>query len=104
MHLDADLRPAGRQKKVAALIALVGLALAALGSAAVSGPAANAGALRLTPAEYLGFGLLAGGVTCVLVGLVVWLHAAVVARAAARTAQAQPVNHWRAPPTPSHWH
>jgi hypothetical protein len=100
MHLHAGLPPVGRQKKVASLMVVVGLAFAALGSAAVSGPTADAGAARFTPAEYLGFGLLACGVTCVLVGLVVWLHAAVVARAAAQQDHAQPVNRWRGPLAP----
>src|SRR5207249_8579224 len=100
MHLSAAWVPAGRQKKVAALIVLVGLALAALGSAAVSGPAVNAGPVRPSPAEVLGFGLLACGTACALVGLAVWVHAAVVARAAARGADGHPVNHWRGPPAP----
>ena len=102
MHLSAGWMPAGRQKKCAAFIAIVGLSLAALGSAAVSGPAANAGAVRLSTAEYVGFGLLAGGIAVVLVGLAVWLHAAVKARAVLPV-DTHPVNHWRGPPSPSKW-
>jgi hypothetical protein len=100
MHLSAGWKPVGRQRKVAAVIALVGLALAALGSAAVSGPADNAGAVKLSPAEALGYGLLAAGAVGVLVGLVVWAHAAITTRAAARSEAAHPVNHWRGPLAP----
>ena len=49
MHLSAGWGPAARPKKVAALIAAVGLAFAALGSSAVSGPAANGGPVGLSP-------------------------------------------------------
>jgi hypothetical protein len=100
MHLSAGRMPVGRQKKVAALIALVGLALAALGSAAVSGPADNVGPVRMSPAEVLGVGLLAAGVSSVLVGLAVWVHAAVAARTSARQADVHLVNHWRGPLAP----
>jgi cation transporter-like permease len=100
MHLSAGWMPAGRQKKVAALIVAVGLALAALGSVAVSGPAANAGPVHMSPAEILGAGLLAGGCTGVLVGLAVWVHAAVMARWAVKQDDRHPVNHWRGPLTP----
>ena len=98
MHLTAGPVPATRQRKVAAFIALVGLALAALGSAAVSGPADNVGAVRVSPAEVLGYSLLAAGTVCVIVALVVWIHAVVTARAA--RAHEERVNHWRGPLAP----
>lgn len=97
MLLSAGRKPVGRQRKVAAFIALVGLGLAALGSAAVSGPADNAGAVHLSPAEVLGYGLLAAGAACVLIGFVVWVHAVVTARATARWEETHAVNHWRGP-------
>jgi len=97
MHLSADPVPATRQRKVATVIAVVGLALAALGSAAVSGPADNAGAFRLSPGEVFGVGLLAAGTVCVLIGLAVWVHGRVTARSAGDEAR---VNHWRGPLAP----
>src|SRR3954452_23577927 len=97
MHLSAGWKPVGRQRKVATVIAVVGLALAALGSAAVSGPADNAGAVRLSPGEVFGVGLLAAGTVCVLIGLAVWIHARVTNRAAQDDAR---VNHWRGPLAP----
>jgi hypothetical protein len=100
MHLSAGRMLAGRQKKVAVVIVTVGLALAALGSVAVSGPAANAGPVRMSPAEVLGAVLLAVGCTGVLVGLGVWVHAAVTSRWAVKEDDRHPVNHWRGPVTP----
>jgi hypothetical protein len=97
MHLSAGPVPATRQRKVATIVALVGLALAALGSAAVSGPADNAGAVRLSPGEVLGVGLLAAGTVCVLIGLTVWVYSGVTARAAGDESR---VNHWRGPLAP----
>ena|SRR5947209_5930371 len=100
MLLHAGYVPATRPKKIARWVVVVGLALAALGSVAVSSPAANAGPVRLSAAEVLGVGLLAGGTVFVVVGLAVWVYAAATqARAAARD-QAQPVNRWRAPAVP----
>ena len=104
MYLSAGWMPASRQKKVASVIALVGLALAALGSAAVGGPAENVGPVRMAPAEVLAAGLLAAGVVCVVVGLAVWAHAAITARAAARADELGRVNHWRGPLTPGRSH
>jgi hypothetical protein len=100
MHVDAGPTPAGRHQKVALFAVLVGLALAALGAAAVSGPAANAGPVRLTPAEVLGVGLLVAGTLTVLVGLVAWWVAGLTAARAAARDRDQPINHWRAPAVP----
>jgi hypothetical protein len=103
MHLSAGWMPAGRQKKTAAVAVIVGFALAALGSAAVSGPAANAGSVRLSTAEYVGFGLLAGGIFVVAVGVIAWLHAALSGTSVATDHDARPVNHWRGPSGSGRW-
>jgi protein-S-isoprenylcysteine O-methyltransferase Ste14 len=101
MQLSAGWMPAGRQKKNAVFAVIVGLALTALGSVAVSGPTANAGAIRLSTAEYVGFGLLAGGIVVVFVGVIAWLHAAMTA--SRMIEDTHPVNHWRGPTGSGRW-
>jgi hypothetical protein len=101
MSAVVPLMPSGRQRKAGRLITALSIPVVALGTVAyTNAPAANAGAIHLTPAEGLGIGLIACGVTCLLTGLAVWIHAAAIeARAADEDAHLR-VNRWRGPAVP----
>ncbi|HEY1379602.1 MAG TPA: hypothetical protein VGF55_22555 [Gemmataceae bacterium] len=101
MSAVVPVMPTGRQRKVGRLITILSVPVVALGTVAyTNAPAANAGAVHLTPAEGLGIGLIACGVTCLLAGLAVWVHAAATEAKAADDGVHSRVNHWRGPAVP----
>ncbi len=97
MSAAVNWPPSGRQRKVGRLATILSVPFVGLGTLAyANAPATNVGAVRLSPAEVLGVGLIACGLTCLIAGVATWGRAAAVeARATDAEAHGR-VNHWRA--------